>query len=207
MNADGGAVTRLTDRQRGRHVARVVARRHQDRLRHQPSRRIELRDLRDERRRQRARRGSRSTTPSTPCPAWSPDGARIAFTSTRTGNGDIYVMNANGTAPTRLTTHAEGRHRAGLVARRHQDRLRHQPPRRLELRDLRDRPERASGQTRLTTNPAVDIQPAWSPDGTRIAFATNRHGSRNFELYTMTASGARQTRVTANPAADWFPDW
>ena len=27
-----------------------------------------------------------------------------------------------------------------------------------------------SGQTRLTTNPAIDTSPAWSPDGTKILF-------------------------------------
>jgi hypothetical protein len=37
-------------------------------------------------------------------PAFSPDGTRIAFESTRTGGGDIYVMNADGTGVVRLTT-------------------------------------------------------------------------------------------------------
>jgi Tol biopolymer transport system component len=37
-------------------------------------------------------------------PAYSPDGSRIAFASTRTGGGDIYVMNADGTGVVRLTT-------------------------------------------------------------------------------------------------------
>ena len=36
-------------------------------------------------------------------PAWSPNGAKIAFTSTKNGNVDIYVMNADGTGQTRLT--------------------------------------------------------------------------------------------------------
>ena len=34
--------------------------------------------------------------------AWSPDGTKIAFTSDRDGNFEIYVMNADGTNPTRL---------------------------------------------------------------------------------------------------------
>ncbi|MBA2626045.1 MAG: PD40 domain-containing protein [Acidimicrobiia bacterium] len=67
----------------------------------------------------------------------------------------------------------------------------------------------ASGATptRLTTNPAVDIQPVWSPDGARIAFATNRHGSLHFELYTMAATGAAAARLTTSPGFDGFPDW
>src|SRR6266480_2474158 len=36
-------------------------------------------------------------------PAFSPDGSRIAFTSTRDGQAEIYVMDADGTSPARLT--------------------------------------------------------------------------------------------------------
>lgn len=37
-------------------------------------------------------------------PSWSPDGKQIAYTSIRSGNNDIYTMNADGTGTTRLTT-------------------------------------------------------------------------------------------------------
>ena len=40
-----------------------------------------------------------------------------------------------------------------------------------------------SGQTRLTTDLADDSQPAWSPNGQRIAFTSGRDG--NFEIYVM----------------------
>src|SRR5438067_7224537 len=36
-------------------------------------------------------------------PAWSPSGDKIAFKSDRDGNGEIYVMNVDGSRPTRLT--------------------------------------------------------------------------------------------------------
>jgi dipeptidyl aminopeptidase/acylaminoacyl peptidase len=39
---------------------------------------------------------------------WSPDGAKIAFHSSRDGNFEIYVMNADGSNPTRLTGNAAG---------------------------------------------------------------------------------------------------
>ncbi len=34
-----------------------------------------------------------------------------------------------------------------------------------------------SGQTNLTNNSTVDVNPAWSPDGTKIAFASERDGT------------------------------
>ena len=36
-------------------------------------------------------------------PAWSPDGRKIAFTSERDGNSEVYVMNANGSGQRNLT--------------------------------------------------------------------------------------------------------
>jgi Tol biopolymer transport system component len=62
-----------------------------------------------------------------------------------------------------------------------------------------------SNQTRLTTSLAYDDQPKWSPDGSKIAFISNRDG--NFEIYTMNADGSGQNRLTNNPAADGFPAW
>lgn len=54
--------------------------------------------------------------------------------------------------------------------------------------------------TRLTTNPAYDSNPIWSPDGTRIAFASARHG--NFDVYVMPSGGETATRLTRNQAAE-----
>jgi len=44
-----------------------------------------------------------------------------------------------------------------------------------------------------------------SPDGTRIAFQSNRDG--NYEIYVMDADGSNQTNLTNNPADDMFPVW
>jgi len=58
---------------------------------------------------------------------------------------------------------------------------------------------------RLTNSPGVDEVPEWSPDGTKIAFDSERNG--NFEVYVMNADGTGQTRLTNNSASDIFAAW
>jgi Tol biopolymer transport system component len=63
--------------------------------------------------------------------------------------------------------------------------------------------ESGGSQTRLTNNPELDVDPAQSSDGTRIAFATARDG--NLEIYLMNADGSGLVRLTNNNAADLQP--
>jgi TolB protein len=62
-----------------------------------------------------------------------------------------------------------------------------------------------SSQTRLTNNSDPDIEPTWSPDGTRIAFSSHRDG--NSDIYIMNANGTDEVRMTEDPAADASPAW
>jgi Tol biopolymer transport system component len=62
--------------------------------------------------------------------------------------------------------------------------------------------------------PQDDHDPAWSPDGNRIAFVRDRHGKKPcrllfscYEIYTMKANGQASERLTNNHAADFNPDW
>jgi Tol biopolymer transport system component len=89
-------------------------------------------------------------------PAWSPDGRRIAFEQ----SGDIYVMNADGSSQTNLTTNPaddtnpvwspDGR-RIAFVSQRD------------GTEEIYVMNADGSNQTRLTTNPADDTNPVWSP--------------------------------------------
>ncbi len=62
-----------------------------------------------------------------------------------------------------------------------------------------------TGATRLTTHDAPDVEPAWSPDGSKIAFTSQRDG--NGEIYIMNADGSGLARLTQNSAADGQPAW
>ena len=138
-------------------------------------------------------------------PAYAPfsgaTGSLIAFNSNRDGNFEIYVMNADGTSVTRLTTNnAYDREPAwspdgskiAFVSRRDGN---------YEIYVMN---ANGSGQTNLSHNSADDADVAWSP-GSKIAFASNRDG--NWEVYVMNANGSGQTRLTNNPAVDGYPTW
>jgi len=60
-----------------------------------------------------------------------------------------------------------------------------------------------SEETRLTDSPGLDGFPAWSPDGERIIFTTDRDG--NWELYVMDADGSNKRRLTNTPEDETSP--
>src|SRR5262249_7886288 len=66
-------------------------------------------------------------------------------------------------------------------------------------------PRSTSGLIRLTNNPAADEMPRWSPDGSKIAFQSNRDGK--YEIYVMDVDGANVKRLTNNQANDTDPAW
>ena len=58
-----------------------------------------------------------------------------------------------------------------------------------------------SNQIRLTNSPENDSDPAWSPDGSLIAY------SRNGDIYTMSDDGSGSTRLTSTSTPEIDPDW
>ena len=134
-------------------------------------------------------------------PSWAPDGRRLAFTSSRDGNDEIYVYDADSGVQTRVTFDPAA------------DREPAWSPdgTRLAFQSTRDgNPELyvvpAAGGTpaRLTFDPADDRQPAWSSTGT-IAFASNRPG--DFDLFSMAEDGSGVRRLTNEPGWDADPAW
>jgi len=64
-----------------------------------------------------------------------------------------------------------------------------------------------SGRTQLTADAAHSYDPAWSPDGARIVFASQRDGDVNGDIYSMNADGTGVVRLTSELGADTDPNW
>jgi TolB protein len=137
-------------------------------------------------------------------PSWSPDGKRIAFMSYGINSPPrIYVMNADGTgrkpvsdmeyvaAPTwspdgqNILFSSTGTSSDLWVARAD-----------------------GSSTVRLTNTPWGEVMPAYSPDGKKIAFVSERDGGTyNSDIYVMNADGTNPVRLTDSSGWDGSPSW
>src|SRR5881296_2600705 len=127
-------------------------------------------------------------------PAFSPDGSRIAFTSTRDGQPEIYIMDADGTSAARLTNSPGADGDASFTADGqavvfHAQRTGH--------RQIFQQPITSSDAVELTQEPADNSQPTVSPDGETVAFVSNREG--NNHIWLMAKDGSNQRAFTKTP--------
>jgi len=136
-------------------------------------------------------------------PAYSPDGERIAFVSSREGGG-IFIMGATGESPKKLIN--EGAHPSWS-------------PDGSKLVYSTERVSTPFGRTTVASLWVVDVatgekrriyagdavEPSWSPSGKRIAFWSADKGQR--DVRTIPAGGGEVVPVTADVPADWAPFW
>ena len=135
-----------------------------------------------------------SSTRGERSPQYSPDGTKIAIHSNRSGRGEIWVYDADGSNPVRLTSFESGF--SGSPRWSPDGRTIAFDSSNLGNWDVYVVGLQGGGPVRLTTSPAMDEVPSWSSDGNRIYFASNRSG--RFEVWKMRADGSSQTQVTAN---------
>jgi TolB protein len=136
-------------------------------------------------------------------PAWSADGKTIIFAREyKDVNGDwqeeIWLMNADGTEQRQINA-LEGR-----AAEFMQDgRILFQSkasPSQISIANID-----GSNVIQLTNDESNNMSPKISPDGSQIAYLSNRDG--NQEVYVMNIDGSNQKRLTKNSIREWGPAW
>ena len=135
-------------------------------------------------------------------PSWGSNG-KIVFTSGRGGNRQLYTVNPDGS---QVTGPISSGGESFLAKWNTQGN-------RLVFITTRDGNQEiyvsgAAGQepTRLTNNEFPDWDPTFAPDGSRIAFSSERLAG-NLELYVMNSDGSNQERITIQSGPDVHPSW
>ncbi len=136
-------------------------------------------------------------------PAWSPDGAWVAFIAGRGyGTYDLFVMRQDGGERRQLThDHAQELSPAwspdGTLIAFSSDKTGD-----AEIWLIR---ADGSGARQLTDSPGLDTHPAWSPDGRFIAFTSNRSG--RLEVWVMRSDGSEPRPLEQAQGGACDPAW
>jgi uncharacterized repeat protein (TIGR01451 family) len=132
------------------------------------------------------------------------DWSKLVYESLRNfDNYDVYIADGNGTNEIQLTTNsaddADARTNRGCTL--------------IAFASDRDGDAEiytmnlnGTGVTKRTSNSTHDFNPAWSPDGSKIAFQSYRSENQS-DIYVMNANGTSQTVRASNLAWDGDPTW
>ena len=140
-------------------------------------------------------------------PKWSPDGRRISFVSSRGGNFDLYVMNADGTAVTRLTDHAANDFDPIWMPDGQSMIFSSERDSRSDLYRVWLADRRVDRLTHHFVGRA--IMPSVSPDGKRVAFAAQtlqRLQFWEFQIHILDLASGK-TRALDNTGGACWPSW
>ena len=140
-------------------------------------------------------------------PAWAPDGSRIAFSSDRSGHPEIWVVDASGANPHRLTSFARdvspvwnprtGTQIAWVSGRTDEPQI--------YIMD------QDGANVQRMTDSGYAISPSWSPNGAMLAFSWNRkYGPGDpggQDIYVMDIASKKWLQATHEAGNNDFPSW
>jgi TolB protein len=142
-------------------------------------------------------------------PSWSPDGTKIAFESNVSGNYEIWVMDADGRHKTQITDEPRFEHLtpswspdgSQIVYSRCDT-----PFGFIAACDIEVMSADGSYAYRVVGGHRIHVRPVFSPDGTSIAFASDRGGFIS-AVWVVSADGTGLRRLTSPEIEGFWPDW
>ena len=137
-------------------------------------------------------------------PVWSPDGRRIAFSSTRSGSYDLWVMSADGSDPVQVTDHAAPDQDPSWAPDGRSLYFTSERDGRGELYQVDLETRRVE---RITSGFDRSIMPAVSPDGRHLAYAAQL--LIGFQIHVRDLATGDTRRLTSGGGAcrpAWSPD-
>lgn len=145
-------------------------------------------------------------------PVWSPDGKQIAYVEGRDADRNIMVMNADGGNPQPLTTRRTSADYSPAWSPKG-DQIAFVSNRNgnpdifvVDVGCIGNSDTCDQLAVDLTSdNRGDDVDPAWSPDGTQLVFASVHDTAT--DLYTMAADGSGLARITSGDGQKRFPSW
>ena len=133
-------------------------------------------------------------------PRWSPNGGSLLYTAYRYGRWGVYLLDL-GSMRERVVFRGRGTNIAGDIDANGDT---------VFSSSMRGSPNiyemlKGGQLKRLTQTPGIDVSPAFSPDGSKIAFVSDREG--NAQIYIMDSAGYNTARLTFSGDYNTSPAW
>jgi len=145
-------------------------------------------------------------------PVWSPDGSTILWESDRSGNHDLWLMNADGSNQRNLTNTPDVQESnpnwspdGTKIAFDSCTATSWPCPGGSVDYNVFVMNADGSGVIQLTFSPKIDLNPAWSPDMRKIVYRSDASG--NTEVWKMNADGSAKRKLTGGLQGGVDPDW
>jgi len=139
-------------------------------------------------------------------PTWSPDGSQVMFSSSMQGNPSLYVSDASGNRPKRITFPGTGSDTSPAWNPRTGQTV-------VFVSDRGGLPGLYMMNSDGTNAQKIDlgdkgyvIDPAWSPNGQLVAFSWRRP-SGNYDLYVMDVASRELVEITRDSGRNERPSW